>query len=321
MTNPHAAVVYNPVAAPLEELRQHVQRQEARHKWAPTTWHPSDPKDFGAGAAVQALKKRPEVMIVAGGDGTVRAVASVLIDSNVPIALVPCGTGNLLARNLKIPLNDVASCIVMAFQKDSILIDVAAIELCRPGGHHSGEIFLVMSGVGLDADMAGATSTRLKKYLGWIAYSVPIAQSVFAHRLFSLTYSIDEHKQKNARAHTVIIGNCGTLSGNMLLIPTARFDDGLLDVALMQPTRRWGWVRIAAKLALQGLMRRSVLGQEIIAGAMNRNSLSFLQGERFDATFYIPRPIELDGDSFGVVTQLSVRILPDALRIQSISSD
>ncbi|GAB3621602.1 diacylglycerol kinase family protein [Glutamicibacter endophyticus] len=321
MTNPHAAVVYNPVAAPLEELRQHVQRQEARHKWAPTTWHPSDPKDFGAGAAVQALKNHPEVMIVAGGDGTVRAVASVLIDSNVPIALVPCGTGNLLARNLKVPINDVASCIVMAFQRDSILIDVAAIELCRPGGYHGREIFLVMSGVGLDADMAAATSTRLKKYLGWIAYSMPIAQSVFAHKLFSLTYSIGKQKQKSTRAHTVIIGNCGTLSGNMLLIPTARFDDGLLDVALMQPTRRWGWTRIAARLVLQGLMRRSVLGQEIIAGAMNHNSLSFLQGDRFDATFSVPRPIELDGDSFGVVTRISVRIMPDALKIRSIPSD
>ncbi|GAA1412837.1 hypothetical protein AUR04nite_34770 [Glutamicibacter uratoxydans] len=178
-----------------------------------------------------------------------------------------------------------------------------------------------MSGVGLDADMASATSTRLKKYFGWIAYSVPIAQSVFAHRLFSLTYSIDEHKQKSTRAHTVIIGNCGTLSGNMLLIPTARLDDGLLDVALMRPTRRWGWARIAAKLALQGLMRRSVLGQEIIADAMTHDSLSYLQGDRFDATFSIPRILELDGDSFGLVRQISARILPDALRIQSSTSN
>lgn len=317
MTTPRAAVIYNPVKAPFNELEKYVRIQEKQQDWAPTTWHPTDADDLGLGAARQALNKQPDVVIVAGGDGTIRAVANVLTNTKVPIALVPCGTGNLLARNLKIPLNDSEACIAAAFQGTTTCMDVGLIDLKRPHGAHCTQVFLVMAGLGLDADMAAHTNTHMKKYLGWIAYSAPIARSVISHKLCQLTYRIDHQEPARDRAHTVIVGNCGTLTGNILLIPDASPTDGFLDVALLKPKRRLGWGRIAARLALQGMIRSSPLSQEILSYAPKHHSLDYLQGSRFEATFDHPRAIELDGDSFGNVIGITAKILPGALMIKT----
>lgn len=321
MTPPRAAVIYNPVKAPLNELKKQVRIQEAQQHWAPTTWHPTGPGDFGTSAVRQALTNHPDVVIVVGGDEIIRAVASALASSKIPLALVPCGTGNLLARNLKTPLHNFEACILTAFQGSTTYVDMVVIDLEQAQGSHSTQMFLVMAGLGLDADMAAHTSTYMKKYLGWAAYSVPIARSVISHKLFQLTYRIDSQGLARAHAHTVIIGNCGTLTGNMLLLPSARLNDGILDVALLKPTGRLSWARIAARLALQGLTRRSSLGQEIISYALNHASLTYLQGQRFEATFTSPRAIELDGDSFGAVTGLAAQILPGALMIKTATPE
>lgn len=317
MTTPHAAVIYNPAKAPLSELEQYVRSQEDQQHWAPTTWHPTIPDDLGLSAARQALTNRPDVVMVAGGDGIIRAVASVLTNTKIPLAIIPCGTGNLLARNLKTPLNDVEACIFTAFQGITTCIDVGLVDLEQPQGPHSTQIFLVMAGLGLDADMASHTNTHIKKYLGWIAYSVPIARSVISHKLFQLTYRIDHQEPARERAHTVIVGNCGTLTGNILLIPEASPNDGFLDVALLKPTGRLGWGRIATRLAIQGMIRRSPISQEIISYALNHHSLGYLQGRRFEATFDSPRAIELDGDSFGNFTSITAKILPEALMVKA----
>ena len=64
-------------------------------------------------------------------------------------------------------------------------------------------------------------SAIAKKHLGWLAYVTPIARSVIVNRLFHLDYRVDQNRVRSSRAHTVIVGNCGTLTGNMLLIPSA----------------------------------------------------------------------------------------------------
>ncbi|MFB7252171.1 diacylglycerol/lipid kinase family protein [Microbacterium sp. NPDC056234] len=313
MQTKHAAVVYNPLKTPLDRVRRAVEAQERAHGWAPSRWYETGSEDFGADAAEQALADGPAVVIVSGGDGTVRAVAEAVSGRGTPLALLPAGTGNLLARNLEMPLNDIDRAVAAAFTGTTRAIDVAVAELEDDEKRRRSHVFVVMAGIGLDAEMAENTSSVAKKHLGWLAYVTPIARSVIANRLFHLDYRVDGGHTRSARAHTVIVGNCGTLTGNMLLIPAAKVDDGLLDVVMLRPKGRFGWARIGTRLTLQGMARRSRFSRKMLRLAPDLQALGYAQGRRFDARFETPHTIELDGDGFGLVTRARITVRPGAL--------
>ncbi|WP_404436764.1 NAD(+)/NADH kinase [Microbacterium aerolatum] len=312
----HAAVVYNPVKSPLDRLLHLVAEHEVQHGWSQTRWYETSGDDSGRAAAEDALASAPTVVIVAGGDGTVRAVAEVVQGTGVPVALVPLGTGNLLARDVGAPLSDIDTCVSAAFSGVDRSVDVGVAELEDENGTRRAHSFMVMAGIGLDAEMAESTSAIAKKRLGWFAYVTPIARSVIANKLFHLDYRIDGGRVRSTRAHTVIVGNCGTLTGNMLLIPAAIIDDGLLDVVMMRPTGRGEWARIGTRLTLQGLARRSPLSRKILQQTPDLHSLAYVQGHRFEARFDASHLIELDGDSFGRITRVRVSVRPGALQVR-----
>lgn len=313
---PHAAVVFHPGKADVERLRQIVTAHGRAAGWAPPRWYPTQPEDSGRGAAQDALDDKPAVVLVAGGDGTVRAAAGVLQGTGVPIALIPAGTGNLLARELGVALADLDTAVSAAFSGCERRIDVAVADLSDSDGEWTSHAFVVMAGIGLDADMAANTNARAKKHLGWLAYVSPIARSVFANRLFRIDYRIDGSRSRTERAHTVIVGNCGTLAGNMLLIPRASIDEGFLDVVMMRPRGRLGWAGIGSRLTLQGAARRSRFTRRILARAPELHSLAYARGRVFEATFEVPRVVQLDGDSFGHVSAARITVRPGALLIR-----
>lgn len=312
----HAAVVYHPAKIPLERVRAAVEMQERALGWAASRWYKTNAQDSGRAAAEQALAGDPAVIIVAGGDGTVRAVADVVHSSGIPIAPIPTGTGNLLARDLGISLGDVEGNIEAAFTGSTRAVDVGIAEFEDATSASQRHAFVVMAGIGLDAEMAEYTSAIAKKHLGWFAYVAPIAKSIIMNRLFRLDYRVDQSRVRSTRAHTVIVGNCGTLTGNMLLIPSAVIDDGLLDVVMMRPKGRFGWARIGTRLTLQGIARRSRLSRRMLERAPDIHALAYVQGRQFEARFDIPHLIELDGDSFGHVTRVNVGIRPGALQVR-----
>lgn len=315
MQSRHAAVVYNPVKVPLDRVRRAVQDQERVRGWSESHWYETSSDDSGLRAAQEALAGDPSVVIVAGGDGTVRTVAEAVYETGIPLALLPAGTGNLLARNLGLPLNDIEGSVAIAFTGETRDVDVAVAELENEAGERRARAFLVMAGIGLDAEMAENTSALAKKRLGWMAYVAPIARSVIANRLFHLDYRVDGGHTRSARAHTVIVGNCGTLTGNMLLIPTAKVDDGLLDVVMLRPKGRFGWAGIGTRLTLQGVAHRSRFGRRILDLAPDLQALAYAQGRRFEARFETPHGIELDGDGFGLVVRARITVRPGALQV------
>jgi len=316
----HAAVVYNPVKVSLGWLRRAVQDREREHGWGPSRWYETSHADAGLLAAEEALAGDPTVVIVAGGDGTVRTVAEAVYESGTPLALVPAGTGNLLARNLRLPLNNIEDAVATAFAGTTRAVDVAVAEFEDEGGQRRRHVFLVMAGIGLDAEMAQNTSALAKRRLAWFAYVTPIARSIIAHRFFHLDYRVDGGHTRSARAHTVIVGNCGTLTGSMLLIPSAKVDDGLLDVVMLRPRGRFGWARIGARLAVQGVAHRSHFGRSMLRLTPDLQALAYAQGRQFDVRFQTPHGVELDGDSFGLVVRARITIRPGALQVH-VSSD
>lgn len=259
-----AAVVYNPTKVELPELRDAVALAESEAGWAKSLWIETTPEDPGVGQARQAVSQGVDVVIAAGGDGTVRAVAEGLHESNVPLALLPAGTGNLLARNMDLTLSDIPDSVRTAFTGHDRRIDLGMIEVERPTGERETHAFVVMAGIGLDAKMAANTNEDLKKKVGWLAYIDPIARAMRDNEQVRVRYRIDDLPERTMTVHTVMVGNCGSLPGNVLLLPEAAIDDGVFDIVALRPNGFFGWVQIWSKIFWEnGVLRRSTIGRKL----------------------------------------------------------
>jgi diacylglycerol kinase family enzyme len=309
-------VVYNPTSISVPALRAAVAEQERRAGWAPSSWHETAADDSGRAAAREAVSDNPDMVIVAGGDGTVRVVAENIRESGVRLGVVPAGTGNLLARNLDIPVNDLKNAVRIAFSGVDRIIDVARIELEDADGTRHAHDFLVMAGIGLDAHMAANTNERLKKRIGWLAYTDPIARSVIGNEQLSMQYQLDGSRPRTLRAHTVIAGNCGTLTANILLLPDAVIDDGLLDIVALRPSNRFAWARIVSSLVLNRFTHRTKPGRLARRAAGEFGGLQYAQAHSLVVRLAEPQQIQLDGDSFGVVSALKISIVDAALPVR-----
>jgi diacylglycerol kinase (ATP) len=312
----HAAVIYNPVSANLPALREAFAAEEARAGLGPTVWFATTAADDGAYVATrEALLGNPAVIVAVGGDGTIRAIAEASQDHNVPLGIVPTGTGNLLARTLQLPLTDTRRAVYVALSGVERKIDTVRADL-QLGGAVRSHVFVVMAGIGLDADMAAETDGRLKKRIGWLAYVAPIAQSVGRNRQHEAVVVIDDDETHSIRAHTMIVGNCGILPGNLLLLPEARIDDGFLDAVVLRPKGPGGWALIWSRLAVGGVLHRVKGGPKILRAAPKFRALRYTQARTLELKLRKPQRIELDGDSFGEVTSLRVAVVPRGLTVR-----
>lgn len=312
-----AAVIYNPVKVDLDKLRDTVVAAQADAGWAETLWFETTVDDVGQGVTREALSKDVDVVIVAGGDGTVRAVIEELRGNDVPVALVPSGTGNLLARNMKLPLNALKDSIDAAFNGAERKIDVGVISIEREGGEREENAFVVMAGLGLDAKMITNTDDDLKAKAGWAAYVKALAASLRDPGELHMKYRLDDGPVTKTTLHTLIIGNCGSLPANILLMPDALVDDGLFDVMMTRPKTSMGWIRVWFTVAwTNGVLRRSKAGRAITSEGKKDGDLHYQTGTQLKARFTEPEDIELDGDGFGKATGFKAWLEPLSISVK-----
>ncbi len=143
-----AALVYNPTKVDPETLRARVAELAAAAGWAEPLFYETTVDDLGDDATRAALDEKVDAVLVAGGDGTVRAVAEALTSTGVPLTIVPSGTGNLLARNLNLPLADTDAMIRATFEGDIQSIDTGLARIRRADGGVEEHGFSVMAGMG-----------------------------------------------------------------------------------------------------------------------------------------------------------------------------
>jgi diacylglycerol kinase family enzyme len=312
-----AAVVYNPVKVKLKTLQKTVKAAEERAGWTTTLWFETSVLDPGGDVTKQALNQGVDVVMAAGGDGTVRAVAQSLRGTGVPIALLPSGTGNLLARNLSLALDNLAQSVETAFTGDDRAIDLGIVEAERADGSREAHVFLVMAGLGLDAQMIANTNATLKKHVGWLAYVDAIARSVRDHNSVRVRYQVDGQPQRSATINTVLVGNCGLLPGNIQLLPDALVDDGFLDVVTFRPKSFMGWAQISVKIFWEnGVLRRSSVGRKIISMSREVRALRYLRATDIRLRLDRPEEFELDGDPFGEAIALRATVDHLALTVK-----
>ncbi|MGW6685430.1 diacylglycerol kinase family protein [Streptomyces sp. NPDC054961] len=293
-----------------------------RHGHRDPRWILTSAERPGGALAEELATVRPALVVVCGGDGTLRACADVLAGTRTPLAVVPCGTGNLLARNLGLPMDPVTA-LDESLSGDSYGIDVGRVR----GDGLAPTRFTVMAGAGFDAAMVRDTSPRLKSRMGWAAYVLSALRHLNDPHV-QLTIRVDGGRRRRRRARMVVIGNVGTLQGGLPLLPTARPDSGHLDVVLFDPRGAAGWLTAAGHLASRLLHRRapSPAGPGASAGAATGagtsaghseagGTLEYFSATRIDVRCAAPQPRELDGDAVSDGLHLTAEIEPGALRV------
>ena len=312
-----AAVIYNPVKVDIDVLREAVNTEAAAAGWGESLWFETSVEDVGQGVTAEALEQGVDMVIVAGGDGTVRAVVEGVRGHDVPVGLLPSGTGNLLARNLNLTLNDMPDSVRAAFTGENRAIDLGMIRIEREDKSRDEHAFVVMAGLGLDAKMINNTDEDLKKKAGWAAYVKAIVTSLRDPNELHLRFRLDDNSPKRATVHTLILGNCGSLPANILLMPEAVLDDGLFDVMLTRPGGVLGWIRVWVKVAwTNGIVRRTKAGRAIAGEHKNDRDLHYETASTFTARFTRPEEIELDGDEFGTAVAFKAWIEPSSLMVR-----
>ncbi|WP_253259196.1 diacylglycerol/lipid kinase family protein [Subtercola boreus] len=308
----------NPIKVDAVKLRAAVERRTSEAGWGETLWYETTTTDAGQLVTSEAVRAGAAVVMAAGGDGTVRAVAEALRGTGVPLALLPSGTGNLLARNLDLTM-DFDEAITLMFTGYDRSIDLGLIDILRPdGGAASTHVFLVIAGLGIDAKMIANTNSKLKKAVGWLAYVDGGIRALPELRSIRMQVSIDgEEPWRSVSSHSVMAGNCGLLPGGILLIPEAKPDDGVLDFMALRPQGPFGWIRAWNKVTIEnGVLAKSAAGRRLIDISPEVKDVIYAQGTDLRLLLEEPQEIQLDGDEFGAATSLHIRVDPGALRVR-----
>lgn len=288
------AVVCNPTKVS-DGFRELVTQRTAAAGWAEPLWLETTAEDPGRAMTRQALDAGVDLVVAAGGDGTVRVVADAMAGSGTTMAIVPAGTGNLLARNLELPLEE-AGALDVAVAGRTRAIDL--VELTVDGG--PGEHFAVMAGVGVDATIMDEVDPDLKAKVGPAAYFVAAGKAL-GRLPIPMEVSVDRGRRHRRRAMTCLIGNVGKLPGGVVLMPDAEADDGRLDVYVASPLRVRHWLR----LALRVITRRRQRDDQVDSWQASEVVLTLRQAEAY----------QLDGDVVGEGRELRARIRPQVLTV------
>jgi diacylglycerol kinase family enzyme len=302
---PWAAVVANPTKfARVDAEIEWLEERSVELGWAKPVWLETTIEDPGLGQARIALRAGAHTVIAYGGDGTVRAVATGLTGTGVPLGLLPAGTGNLLARNLPVPIADLDAALSVALAGIPRRIDVGRAEIDVSGEDQAprAETFLVMAGLGFDAEVMATVEHRLKERVGWWAYVVAGARKLRG-RQTKVLLSLDGEEPVRRRLRSVIVGNCGELTGGVRLMPEARIDDGWLDVVVVTPRSLVGWATLTA-----AVLTRSRWGRPVVQHFRCRS---------VEVSAEKPLHVQLDGDPAGMARVLRARIEPAALVVRT----
>ena len=288
------AVIYNPTKIS-DKFRALVEECVQRKGWGNTLWLETSVEDPGGAVTRQAVAAHVDLVIAAGGDGTIRVVADALAQTGIPLGLIPAGTGNLLARNLDLPLEEVDA-IEVALSGQIRQVDLVKITVDNRAPEH----FAVMAGIGIDAVIMDETDEGLKDKVGSAAYFVAAAKAL-GRLPVRMTVQLDGNRPVRRRAMLCVIGNVGTLRANLTLIPGARPDDGLLDVYIASPRRFRHWVKIALRLMTRRAKKDDQVDQHT--------------GTRVRIKIHGKDNYQLDGDVIAEATTLDAEIQPGALAI------
>jgi len=247
--------------------------------------------------AEYGVAERVDVVAVFGGDGTTMQAAAALVGTEVCLGIIPGGTGNLLAGNLRIPASPERAARTLVAGRPR-RFDLGRME--RPDGLH---YFAVACGAGYDARVMAGTASEHKRRWGMAAYVATTLRLIGEIRSAAHVITIDG-VEYDANAAMVLVANCGEV-----IPPYVRLragispDDGLLDVVVMRANSFGQSVR-----AVWELLREppSAGGDDTFVG--------YATGREIRVESDPVQPVQLDGEAGGV-TPFTASVVPGAIRI------
>lgn len=323
---PLLAFVVNPSKNGTSELRPAILARCAAENLREPIWLETTIEDPGVGQTRDALARGADVVIAAGGDGTVRAVAEAMVGTGRPMGLLPLGTGNLLARNLDISVTDREEAFEIALHGIDRAIDVGWLRVDRPAPAKDGSgkkhdeaqlpadtkkhIFLVIAGLGFDAAMVADTDATLKSKVGWMAYFFAGFRHLHGRRL-EMVITLDDRPPVTARLRTLMVGNCGRLPGGITLIPDAVIDDGIHDIAAID-TRGgiMGWAQLFGEVMMQGFGVTNDLPNKI-------GRIDHTRAKKVQLHVSEGEQVQVDGDVLGRAIDVSTWVDAGALIVRA----
>lgn len=260
------------------------------HDLGDVPWYSVDRGSDAAKAAAKAVRRGAEVVIVCGGDGTVRAASEALAGTPCAMAVVPAGTANLFATGLKLPTSpaDVVAAVVAG---STTTIDT---------GTCNGRAFNVMAGSGFDAAMI-ADAEDGKERWGTLAYVKSGIREARRREPFYATVKVDGDMMFEGDVTCVLVANIGSLKAGVEALPDASPTDGRLDIAVVTAsgTREWAGLMVSALRKRQRWSGHAHLAQ----------------GTKVTVAFSGKHRFELDGGCKGSAKRLEFIVQPGALRV------
>lgn len=240
----------------------------------------------------EALGRGYDLVVAAGGDGTVSAVANGLVGSETPLGIVPLGTANVLARELGIPVDLEPACRLLAGPHAVKSLDAMGID---------GHCYFTQTGVGIDALMIRDTKREAKRRFGRVAYLWTACTRLVGFQPLRFDLSVDGRNTRY-RASEVVVANCGILGQPPFRWgPDILPDDGRLDVCIARARHLVDYLRIAWHVVL-GQHKRSP-------------NVRYLSAERrIEIATRRPLPVQADGEIIGE-TPVAVEVVRDAVRV------
>ncbi|MGO2542692.1 diacylglycerol/lipid kinase family protein [Specibacter sp. AOP5-B1-6] len=294
--------IYNPTKNGVNDAKALITRSVSKADWPAPIFLETTAEDPGFAMAGAALEAKADVVIVGGGDGTVRAVAQTLRRTEVPLAIVPLGTGNLLARNLHLDVTDIAGSVQVALFGHQRHIDAGLMEIENEiTGSVSRHSFMVIAGLGMDADVMNDTNSKLKQHVGWLAYSEAGLRHMAGPRK-KVSIALDDEPAQQRKVRSVMFANCGLLPGGIDFVPNALIDDGVLDIVVVSPRSALGWLAMAGKVVFQHKNHLPVI--------------DFYRSQNLTIRTVMPVETQIDGDPSGPATSVKVSVEPKAVLVR-----
>ena len=308
------AVIFNPQKISASKL----QKAFAKYKLPSISFFATEPKTNGKLATSEALALGAKQVIIAGGDGTIRAVVQEIFDqkSEAVVSLIPIGTGNILARNLKLPVASMDAAIKRSIKGSLFKIDLGIARVLDTDGLLSEFVFTGIAGVGMDARIMQKTETSRKRRIGWFAYieggfrSLPLKFERF-------DIQVEDQDVRTIKSYSVLVGNAGWLPGLISMMPDARLDDGRLAIAAIGPRKFWNWVDFLSRITWQNqVVRPLALGRKGLDHTANLKTIENLNGSRIRVRSHHPVLFQVDGDTLFEVLEADFSLRERALTLK-----
>ena len=286
-------LITNPMAARTDpEVVRTVSTVLGREGWDVDVVGTTRP-GHAADLAAEGVRDGADVIAVYGGDGTTMQAVKGMRGSEIPLGMIPGGTGNLLAGNLRIPRDPTKAALAIARARPR-RIDLGVME--RPDGPH---YFAVAAGAGFDAELMAGTTREAKRRWKMAAYVARAWETMGTVKSVPCRVTVDGRVLEGTAA-SVLIANCAEFIPPLVTFRKGvALDDGLLDVVV---------------LSAEGLFESLGVVLEWITGDHGSTRVHYARGRVVTVEMEPAQPAQLDGEPAGQ-TPFVVELLPGALRV------